>query len=156
MPKSVKLSWRVLGKRPKCLPYSRHSSRLGMAASVTNACIAWAAEPPLLGKRLTTVCHCVHAGFERDRVLESIARTKVEHRSRPREVQIQDPYLQMLLQMDAGHEAFTMMTQHLSSAPIFAYTPQHKDICPMPEQFGNMLKGKHEIISDIQDTLRFP
>ena len=103
---------------------------------------------------LTIVCHCVHAGFERDRVLESIARNKVEHRSRSE--QIQDPYLRKLMQMDARHHAFTMMTQHLSSVAIYAYTPQHKDINEMPKQFGSMLKGKHDIITDIQDSLSFP
>lgn len=86
--------------------------------------------------------------------MESIARNKVEHGSRSK--QVQDPYLRTLLQMDAGHHAFTMMTQHLSSVAIYAYTPQHKDIYEMPKQFGSMLKGKHEIIADIQDSLSFP
>ncbi|CAL5228024.1 g11087 [Coccomyxa viridis] len=103
---------------------------------------------------VSNILACDRHGFERDRVLESIARNKVEHRSRSE--QIQDPYLRKLLQMDARHHAFTMMTQHLSSVAIYAYTPQHKDINEMPKQFGSMLKGKHDIITDIQDSLSFP
>ncbi len=143
---------KALGMHLQFLPYSQTSAGLRDGCPLTIALFAQGAEPSLQAKRLIIVCHCMHAGFERDRVMERIARNKVEHRSE----QNQDLYLRALLQMDADHHALTTMTQHLSSVAICAYTPQHKDIYDMPPAFGSMLKGKHEIINDIQDSLRLP
>lgn len=99
-------------------------------------------------------CLHVHAGFERDRVVESIARAKMEQLSRL--LIAQDRYTLTLLQMDKGLRACTVLTQHLETVALFAYTPMHKDFYKMPEVFGSMLKGKHEVITDIEDRLTLP
>ena len=96
----------------------------------------------------------MHAGFNRDRVVESIASSKMEILSRP--LVTQDRYTLTLIQMDRGQHVCTALTQHLTTIALFAYTPMHKDFYKMPEVFGSMLKGKHEIISNADERLSFP
>lgn len=100
----------------------------------------------------------MHAGFERDMVVEAIAKTKIDMASRPLETQ--DPYRQLLLELDSSRRACTMLTQDLNM-PLFVYTPQHRDFYKLPAQklqdlFGSLLMGKHEVISIIGESLKFP
>ena len=85
--------------------------------------------------------------------MESIATAKADYLSRPQETQ--DPYLRNLLRMDMGPYAFTMQTQYFSSMAPYAYTPDRKSSCKMPEHFGSMLAGTHEIMPNIHKSLNF-
>ena len=99
------------------------------------------------------LCLCSHAGFDRDRVVESIARNKMELLSRP--LMTQDRYTLSLMQMDGSQHVCTALTQHLATIALFAYTPMHKEFYKMPKVFGSMLKGKHQIITNAEERLSF-
>ena len=85
--------------------------------------------------------------------MESMVGAKLEYLSRPR--LCQEEYLLTLLNMDRSSRAFNMSTQHLSIVGGFAYTPQHREIYPLPQRLSNMLNGKQEIITNSPESLKF-
>ena len=68
---------------------------------------------------------------------------------------LQDPHMLPLLEMDRSKRACTILTQHLMAVAIYAYTPQHKLYHHVLDQFASLLKGKHEVITHVQESLNF-
>lgn len=100
----------------------------------------------------------MRAGFDRDRVVETIAKSKVELASRL--LKDEDMYRQLLLDLISSRRACTLLTQDLNM-PLFVQTPQHRTYHPPPTQklqkiFDSMLMGTQEVISDIGESLKFP
>ena len=85
--------------------------------------------------------------------MESIARAKVDQLSQPQLGQ--HMYMLMLMKMDMGRHACSILTQNVSTLPLFAFTPHHKEMYKMPPTFGSMLKGKLEVITKIEERLSF-
>ena len=77
-----------------------------------------------------------------------IARTKLKERARPK--RDQEPYKLCLLEEDSSRRACTMLTQSLSLG-TYAYKGRHT----MPLFLASMVKGRHEPIRDIGDSLKF-
>ncbi len=96
---------------------------------------------------------CIHAGLDRDRVVETIAEEKIESLCSAHVKQ--DSYMLALLEMDRSKRACTILTQYLMPLAIYGYTPQHKIYHNTPEIFGGLLKGKHEVITHVQESLKF-
>ncbi len=95
----------------------------------------------------------MYAGYDRDRIVENIGKIKAAHEYLP--AASQDKYRAALLKMDSSKRACTILTQDMT-LPLFAYTPQHKEHYNMPELLDSMLKGKHEVISNADESLTFP
>ena len=85
--------------------------------------------------------------------MENVARAKIQERACPHPGE--GGYMLKLMQMDRNHQACTILTQHIAGLPLFAYTPLHKGIYQMPEVFGSMLKGNHEVITSAEQRLSF-
>ena len=79
----------------------------------------------------------LHAGLDRDRVLESIAQARMNVLDRP--VADHDPYVMSLLQANMKALDCMILTQHLAALARAACTPE--PLFKVPEEFSRMLKG---------------
>ena len=84
--------------------------------------------------------------------MENIGKVKAAHDYLP--AASKDKYMAALLEMDSDTRACTILTQDMT-LPLFAYTPQHKHFYSMPTLLDDMLKGKHEVISNVDESLMF-
>ena len=94
-----------------------------------------------------------HAGYHRDRVLETIVQTKLTVLDQS--LRLDDPIVHTLFSAEGYGKDCTILAQHLEGVARFAYIPECKDILPMPPVFAKMLKGKLEVIQNHQTRLRF-
>ncbi len=94
-----------------------------------------------------------HAGYHRDRVLETIVQTKLTVLDQP--PRLNDAVVRSLFSAEGYGKDCTILAQHLEGVARFAYIPECKDILPMPSVFAKMLKGKLEVIQNHQTRLRF-
>ena len=85
--------------------------------------------------------------------MENIGKVKAAHEYL--QAANQDRYRTALLEMDSSKHACTVLTQDMT-LPLFAYTPEHQQFYNMPEILSSMLKGKHEVISNVDESLMFP
>ena len=118
-----------------------------------DAIILLALDQAVASASVPLMCYSARAGMERDRVLERVAAAKTKQRL----TLTQGSYLQTLLQMDRSQHACTILTQHFSTTltmPCIAFTPRHKEVFGWSELFGSMLKGKHEVITEIGESLK--
>ena len=85
--------------------------------------------------------------------MENIGKVKAAHEYL--QAASQDKYRTALLEMDSSKHACTVLTQDMT-LPLFAYNPEHQQFYNMPEILSSMLKGKHEVISNVDESLMFP
>ena len=95
----------------------------------------------------------LHAGLDRDRVLESIAQARMDLLHRP--FAGQDPYMMNLLQADMKGDDCMILTQHLAAFAHAVYIPEHKPPFKLPGELSRMLKGKYTLGDDFKKHVSF-
>ena len=94
-----------------------------------------------------------HAGYHRDRVLETIVQTKLTVLDQP--PRLNDAVVRSLFSAEGYGKDCTILAQHLEGVARFAYIPECKDILPMPSSICKDAQGQAGGHSESSDAAAF-